>query len=129
MTKLLSIGLYIYDALSNDPAVNAITEGRIYPLVTDKTPYPFIVFTRDQVDPDYDKNGPASGAFVTAEIMVVAETYPMSIEIAEAVLAALDGVTSDREDFRVDFCELTGANEAYTNDAFVQILNFRFHIN
>lgn len=127
--KLLSIGQHVYDTLSKDTELSSKVEGKIYPLVTDKTNYPFIVFSRGQVSPDYSKGGQADGAFVNEEISVVAATYLESVSIAEAVIAALDGVEASYDGYEVDWAQLDGADEGYTNDAFVQILTFRFHIN
>lgn len=126
--KHLSIAKHIFSRLSADEALTGLVGARISPLVTDSTLFPFIVFTRTNVAPEYDKGGASQSAFVDVEIAAVSDNYGQAVAVAERCIEALDGVTAEYDGFAVDYAALDSALEGFAGDAYTQNLIFKFHI-
>lgn len=110
---------FIYDRLSASTAVTALVGQRMYPLVTLSTDAPYIVYSRDSVDPLYDKGG-LLHFDCRCSVNIVAETYDQSMTLADAVVGALTDATSAS----VQYCRLVSVVEDFQNDYYVQILTF-----
>lgn len=115
----LSAGLRINAALSGDAVLAAKVGSRIYPIATVvETQFPFIVFSRDSVTEEMTKDGRIYDD-VSCTVYVMAETYSESVEIAEEVRRVM-------EDERTLGAEMSGAVEAYSENTFVQQIQFTF---
>ena len=125
---ILSISQHIYTVLSGNADVAQVTGGRIFPLGTKQdSTYPFITYTRDDAEPVYTKDGMATVSS-SCSVMCVAGTHRAALDLAEQVAAALDGVTADYAGFSVIRGLVTGADESYIADAFVQTVRYRYTI-
>ena len=123
--KTLAINKHIYQTLINSELKEIIGE-KIFPIATKtEVQFPFIVYERSALEPSYDKGG-MSTAESTINIYVLSETYTQSLELAEMVIAALDRVYVNYDDFSVIGATLTGAFESYTNQTYIQQLTFNF---
>ena len=74
-----------------------------------------------------DKSGKAT-VTTTVDVYVLAETYTESVEIAEEVIKSLNRVYANYDKFSVIGASLTGANEDYVSQTYVQQLTFNFLI-
>lgn len=123
----LSIAIYLQSALSSDPDIRAKVGDRIFPISTvTSTSFPFIVYDRDSVSTEYTKDGRDIDR-VVCTVYVMSDTYTESVEIAESVRSALEAGSGDAGP-GVRGSEFVGAVESFTNDTFVQQLQFEFEV-
>lgn len=124
----LQIGKLLYNLLQSSPTIKGAVEDRIFPLVADiETLFPFIIYKRTNIEPFNTKDRFHSES-VDIEIIVAAESYIKSIEVAEMVRAELEGKRIESEGFRVQDIRLTGASEDYADDTFIQNLTFNIQL-
>lgn len=122
----LSISKHIYTALSQSSEVTKAVGKKIFPIATkNEVEFPFIVYERDNVIPRYDKAG-ASDTESSVNVYVIAESYTQSLDIAEAVIDALERKTAVYPDYEVIGATMVSAVESYTANAFVQQVTFNF---
>ena len=123
----LSISKHIYAALSGSAEIQkAIGKNKIFPMATkNEVPFPFIVYERDSVNPQYDKSG-ESVTESSVNVYVLAEGYTESLDIAEMVIRALERKDATYKDFAVIGAKMLGATESYTSNTFVQQISFNF---
>lgn len=117
----LSAGSILYKLLSSDPDVMS-RANKVYPVVADEATLPYVVYRRSRLE-----HNPAKGQgadTVQIDVCCYAASYSASVELAEAVRAALDyrEVTSDG--LRMRSCTLADSCEDWANDAYIQELNF-----
>lgn len=125
---ILSISKHIYTVLTSDATVSALISGRIYPLGTKvETALPFIVYERNSVTPTYSKDGMAF-ARSYCSILCAGETFQSSLDLANAVVAALDGVTASYDGFDVTWAGASSAGENYVQGAYIQEVEFSYTI-
>lgn len=125
---ILSAGLVICNVLKNNSDVQAITKGKIYPVVsTDKAILPYVVYRRAAIDSEQIKSGKSSDK-ASIEIICFAENYEASIMLAEAVRAALDGKCFSQDNLVMRSCYLSDSEEVWQDDAFLQRLTFVINI-
>ena len=120
----LGISRILHAALSADAGIEDAVGDRNFPISTvTSTTFPFIVYERTAVEAVTTKDGLLYDK-VTCTVYVLADTYSESVGIAENVREVLDGY----HDGNVDNAEFSGASEAFTNDTFVQQLQFTFEM-
>lgn len=114
--------------MTENADITKAVEKKIYPIATkSEVKFPFIVYERNSVTPAYDKIGPAAtDIYVT--IYVLSESYGESESIAEMVIAALDKVQAQYDEYDVENAILTDVSEDYVNQTFVQQIKFKFTI-
>lgn len=123
----LSAGLAIRRILLEAPGVTEITN-RIYPVVTDDAPLPYILYRRAAME-QVPVKGSAPGAdSVQIEIVCFSQTYAESIALAENVRYALDGRSFRGEGLVLRGCVLSDSEEGYEGDAIAQRLIFTMRI-
>lgn len=119
----LNIGKAIYDLLKD------VQPGKVFPLVADEgTTYPFIVYRRSAVNPSDSKDRYNYQESVTIEILVADNNYNGSVVLAEAVRKKLEHARGNANGVLVTDTFLTGADEQYLEDAFIQKLIFEFQV-
>lgn len=129
----LSAGLIIRDLLTSDQGVAAITD-LVFPVVAeDAATLPYICYRRAAIDDIAVKNRPGADT-CTVDILCYAATYEGSIALAEAVRAALDNAQAEYTDSTgarlvARAIQLIDSEEAWQDDAYVQILTFHLKIN
>lgn len=119
----LSAGAIIRAVLMEDAEVSARTN-KIFPVATDSAELPYILYRRTSLSGTAQKSGSPVNDEIQLEVICFAARYGESVELAEAVRAALDHVTAEHEGMRLRFCHLIDSEEAYQDDAFVQQLVF-----
>lgn len=126
MATSLSAGLIINDILSSDETVASIATD-VFPIVSDEAKLPYVSYRRINYDQDPVKSNYGSDT-IQVEVNCYAEKYAQSVELAEAVRAALDGVQKSVDDVMMRSCFLSSSSEDWENDAFVQSLVFTIKI-
>lgn len=122
----LRIATHLYSVLSQDETIVAKVGDNIYPVATKvEKAFPLILYERDTVTSRYDKDG---CAYVESDatVFVISEDYTEGVDIAEAVIDALDRKEATYDDFDVLDCVQTGAVEGYQDRSFVQQVQFHF---
>ena len=117
----LSAGEIIRAVLTSDEGVMAIAT-KVFPVVTDEAKLPYIMYRRAHMEQVPTKGIGADT--VGIEVTCYAEQYTQSVELAEAVRAALDGKQASIDGLSMRSCHLTDSEEAWEDDAFVQQLVF-----
>lgn len=100
----------------------------IFPLVAlEGTPYPFIVYRRDNVTPEYSKHLPGVNGWtnnVSFSLSVYSDNYDDSANIANIVRDILEDYRLENESIKIDSIELVSTYEAYSENGFMQTLTF-----
>lgn len=122
----LSISKHIYSALSASADIRKAVGNKIFPIATkNEVEFPFIVYQRDNVTPNYDKSG-ESVTESSVNVYVLAENYTQSLDIAEMVIKALERKEAVYNDFDVIGAKMLGATEDYTSSTYIQQVTFTF---
>lgn len=123
----LSAGAIIRTILLEDADVAARTN-KVFPVATDCAELPYILYRRTSLAANPQKSGQPGADEIQIEVLCFAERYSESVELAEAVRAALDHVSAEHDGMRLRSCYLADSEEAYQDDAFVQQLVFSARI-
>lgn len=124
----IQIGKLITAALRTNDALAAAVGNKVFPIVSKEgTAYPFIVYRRSGITPSYTKDGRA-GEVVTVEIVVAANNYTSSVEIADMVRDTIDGRGMEYGGMTVHRTELVAADEEFIEETYLQTLTFNLNI-
>lgn len=118
----LSAGEIIRAVLTSDPEVTARAK-KVYPVVEDTAELPYIVYRRTQLEQGQVK-GRRGNDTVTIEVLCYTKGYTEGVELAEAVRDALDNKTAESDGLVMRSCYLTDSEEAWQDDAYLQVLVF-----
>lgn len=122
MIDTLNIGKYIYSVLK-------FTDVEVYPLVADNdAKFPFIVYKRIDMATSGCKNGYYEDE-VAFEIAIVTDTYFKGVQIANDVRGLLERQYVTFENMEISDTVITNASEEYSNNAYVQKIQFHSIIN
>lgn len=125
MINTLNIGKYIYSALNDSQEITC----KIYPLIADNdAKYPFIIYKRVNLQSNGCKDGIYEDS-VVIEITVVSDKYSVSIDLATKIRNLLERQSVIYDDLEINDATLSLATEDYSNNAYVQRLQFTFTIN
>lgn len=121
-TQSLNIGKLIYDQCKD------ICSGGCYPCVADKgTVYPFMTYRRTGLTEGSDKDRDYVDR-VNVEITVASTNYDESVSLIQNVKDTLDHHRFRYNSMCVERTEVVGCMEYWSNDAYVQKLNFVFYV-
>lgn len=119
MIDTLNFGKYINFKL------NGIAP-KVSPLVVDnKTDYPYIIYGRSNMSSSTCKDGIYENT-VTIDIRVVTSTYEHGLELINKVRESLEIRDVTFNDMRITDAYITSAAERYTDNAFIQDIQFTF---
>jgi hypothetical protein len=121
----LSAGEIIRTVLTSDETVMGIVT-KVFPVATDEAKLPYVMYRRAHMEQVPTKGIGADT--VGIEVTCYAEQYTQSVELAEAVRAALDGKQASIDGLSMRSCHLTDSEEAWEDDAYVQQLIFTIKI-
>ena len=125
MIDTLNIGKYINNAISNDASINV----KAYPLVADNNAkYPFVVYRRVNLISSTCKDGVYQDE-VTIEMIVVSDKYAVGVDIAQAIRKKLEKQCVEYDDLEINDGNITLATEEFSENAYVQRIQFTFKIN
>ena len=123
----LQIGKAIYHLLSKDSGIKEKVGSKIYPLIVEEsTTFPFIIYKRTNITPNYTKGSYAVNESVMVDIVIASKDYIDTIELADYVRDALEG---RRGNFAGVEIRMTNADEDYIEDTFIQNLTFDINTN
>lgn len=123
----LSIGLYINEKLGSTPDLTALVGEKVFPISTQKeVAFPFVVYQRGGLTSTYTKDF-LSGDIVSISFIIASDEYFQSVEIAEALRAALEGKRAKK--YGISETKLVSANEDMIENTFVQSLVFSFKMD
>ena len=118
---------YIRPLLVESTELQAVMNvNQIFPLVAKEgTEYPFIIYSRDNITPQYTK-GIYGGWFnqLLLTVRVYSNDYSQSVNIANIVRNALENKSIKNENIKIDPIELQSCNESFSEDGFCQTLSF-----
>ncbi len=123
----LSAGAIVRTVLLEDPEV-ASRVNKIFPVAADESALPYIVYRRAALESSPQKSGQPGADVIEMEILCCTTRYGDGVELAEAVRSALDMVSAEHDGQRMRGCWLSGGEELYQDDAFVQQLIFKIKI-
>lgn len=106
----------------NDADVTHRTS-KVFPVAAFDARLPYIVYRRAQMEQNPIKTGRGAD-MVTIEVHVYTEQYTDGVELAEAIRSALDGKQAEQDGLVMRSCTLVDSEEAWQDDAFVQVLMF-----
>jgi hypothetical protein len=123
----LSIGEHIYKQLSNSTELTKLVSDKIYAISTKtETSFPFVIYKRGSLTPEYTKDRYGTGDTVSVEVVVASDNYSNSVTIAEEVRKSLETKRGSYNDFDVIDAKLMSADEDFIEDTFIQRLVFSF---
>lgn len=121
----LKVGKEIFSLLNKNEALIQMVGNKIYPIVVEKeTTFPFIVYKRSNVIPDYSKDYHFKDN-VIVDIICVSNHYVDSVEIASLVRETLE----DKQQGDIRSIKLESADEDFIDDAYIQTLTFNLTID
>lgn len=123
----LSAGAIIRGILIADADVSRIAK-KVFPVVTDKAELPYVAYRRSRLEHNPTKAKNPGADTVQIDINCYAATYQESIELAEAVRAALDYAQGEKDGLVMRSCILADGEEIYEDDAYIQCLTFQVQI-
>ena len=96
----------------------------VYAVIADNgTSFPFISYKRSSGFSQCDKDGIYS-AQSTIDIMVAAEEYEESVDLADKVLNTMESTSGQVKGFNISRIRMIDSNESYIENAFVQEMKF-----
>lgn len=124
---ILSAGEIIHAILSEAPEVKAITS-TILPVYNEsELTLPYIIYQRNSIEPKPVKTSPGAES-AEIEVSCYTESYGQSVELAEAVKEALDGVSATTDTMTMRSCQLVDGGESWADGAYIQTLIFNIKI-
>lgn len=122
----ISIGKAIKSLLVSGLSQTNI-KNKIYPLIADEsTTFPFIVYRRNSIAPESDKD--YSNDSATIQIMIAADNYAESVELAELVRTSLVHKQGTFQTIQIEDITLEDGTEEFIDNTFVQNLIFKITI-
>lgn len=101
----------------------------VYPLIADQgSTYPFIIYRRNGVNHADSKDRFNYQEVITLEIIVAADNYSESIDLAEKVMYRLESTRGEYNKIQIQEIKLVDASEDYLEDAYIQKLTFKIEI-
>lgn len=122
----IRIGKEIFSILNGSDELTNIVGNKIYPIIVEKeTSYPFIVYKRTNIIPDYTKDFHFKDS-VLLDIICVSNDYSESIEIASIVRNLLEDKRFGLQG--IESIKLESADEDFIDDAYIQTISFNITI-
>ena len=122
---IIQVGKAINNILTNDKTVTAKIGKRIFPLIANvDTQFPFVVYRRNSIIPVDSKDKFSHEESATIEVVIAANSYNESIEIAELISKSLQGKKGNFSGVEIKKIQLTEAAEDFIEDTYIQRLTF-----
>lgn len=123
MLNTLEIGKYIHNILSSNAELQKLGV-KDYPLIADNdAKFPFIVYKRNGLVSLVSKDGIYQDN-VTIEIKIVSDKYATGVEIANIVRKLIQRPYAVFGDIEIDDVAINFANEDFTENAYIQTMQF-----
>lgn len=118
----IEISKKIYSILSGDDRLKELVDDKIYPLIAESdTKYPFVVFKRSQINPEYTKDWLTTEQ-VILDIVCASSKYFEVVDVASAVRTALEGY---KDDDLLEGIKVQYITEDFFDDCYTQRITFQ----
>lgn len=130
MDNSILAGKYLRNAMiENEELIKLIDPNKIFPLIANaNTTFPFIVYSRTNLNAEYSKDGLVDNN-ATFAVIVVSDNYVQSLEIANAVRHSLEQYRLFNDDISIYPIKLDYVSEETIEDAYIQRMSFSFSVN
>lgn len=130
MTNSILIGKVIYNTLIEDDVIQSYVGSRVFPLVAEQsTTFPFIVYYRNGVqNTNYTKDGYSEDS-VEFTVIAVSNKYDSSLMIANQIRKVLEKKKITSEDMVITNIRLVDIDESWSDNSYIQTLNFLCTVN
>lgn len=126
----LQIGKAIYHLLSKDSRIKEKVGSKIYPLIVEEsTTFPFIIYKRTNIGPNYTKGSYSVNESVTVDVVIASKDYIDTIKLADYVRDALEGRRGNFSGIEINDIRMISADEEYIEDTFIQNITFDINTN
>lgn len=116
----ISIGTKINEILKSSNELTNYVGENIYPIIAEESStFPFIVFNRNAINPQYTKDGRVFD-IIPFSISIQTKAYKEGVEIAEICR----GLFENRVDDYFGLVRVEGGSEYFADDVYFQTLNF-----
>lgn len=120
-TKSLNIGKLIYEQCK-EMGIDA------YPCMADKgATRPFLIYRRSGLTQSESKDANYVDR-INVEIIIASKTYDESVKLIQEVKDNIERKRYTYDGMCIEKTEVTGCSEYWSNDDYVQVLNFVFHV-
>lgn len=110
-------GSFIHSILTADTDVQALVNGRVYPMrATQKAQSPYVTYLEIDSDPTNTDNGVSPLDTDTYQVNCFGENYEASFQLYEKVRAALDGYSGTVDTTKIGYCRYEDRNAVYDED-------------
>lgn len=117
------IGKYIYQFLTESDELQSYLNGKVYPLIVDEDiTYPFVVYSRQDVVPSYNKDGNYQDN-ISITIHIVSDNYVETLEIANIIRHIFELKRYADDKIAITQFLLDNVSESFEEDAYIQTLN------
>jgi hypothetical protein len=126
----LLISRDIYTALISNEDLNIIVDKRVFPIVAEEgTQYPFLTYNRTSISSNRTKCGIYEDT-VNFSVNILTTDYLSGLDIGNLVRNAIEHyLISSIKYLEYRDIQLVGATEQFTNEGYVQTLNFQVIVN
>lgn len=126
----LNISKDIYTALTTNADLTALINNRVFPIVAEEgTQYPFLTYNRTSITSYRTKCGIYEDT-VNFSVNIITTDYLGGLDIGNLVRVAIEkNLICTIEGLQYRDIQLVGATEQFTNDGYVQTLNFQVIVN
>lgn len=130
MTNSILIGKTIYNKITEDEEIQSYVSGRVYPLIAEQSSsFPFIIYWRNSIQSsNYTKDG-FNEDFVEFTVVAVSENYTQSLMIANRLRKILEVRKITGEDIVITDIKMVDIDESWSENSYVQTLNFTCTVN
>lgn len=130
MTNSILIGKTIYNKITEDEEIQYYVSGRVYPLIAEQSSsFPFIIYWRNSIQSsNYTKDG-FNEDFVEFTVVAVSENYTQSLLIANRLRKILEVRKITGEDIVITDIKMVDIDESWSENSYVQTLNFTCTVN
>lgn len=130
MTNSILIGKVIYSKLNENEELNKIVNNKIFPLIAEQTTtYPFVIYYRTNVSSVMSNKDGFNEDKVFFSVVGVSQEYTESLEIANLIRKVLEKKKIVSDSMVISDCKITGIDESYEDNSYVQRLNFECTVN
>lgn len=126
----LNISKDIYTALTTNADLTALINNRVFPIVAEEgTNYPFLTYNRTSISSNRTKCGIYEDT-VNFSVNILTTDYLGGLDIGNLVRVAIEkNLICTIEGLQYRDIQLVGATEQFTNEGYVQTLNFQVIVN
>lgn len=130
MVNSILIGKVLYQKLKENKNLTKLVGEKIFPLIAEQTTtYPFCIYYRTNITSIISNKDGLNEDSVSFTLVAGSTSYSQSLEIANELRRSLESKRIISEDMIITDSHITGIDESYEDNAYVQRLNFECTVN